>query len=115
VDRVFSRQRWSAALVACAASTVASLVQADGRTPDARALGVTEAILDYCTRAYPPSTEKFQFQLARLTQGASPKTLTDVRASDDYRRARAAEEDFVSKVDAHNAKRICARSLAAKK
>jgi hypothetical protein len=115
VDRVFVRQRWIAALVACAGSVVPALVQADAWTPDARALGVSEAILGYCSKAYPSSTEKYQLQVARLTRGASPETLTKVRASDDYRRARAAEEDFVSQVDPHNAKHICAKSLAARK
>lgn len=88
--------------------------QPEAKGPDPRALGVNEAILDYCTKAYPSSIETFQSQLQRLTRGASPETLAKVRDGDEYREARAAEEGFLSKVDPHNAKRICATSLAAR-
>ena len=93
------------------ALVVPALLRAETPAPDARQLAVTEAILDYCSRAYPESTEKFQFQVQRLTRGATPETLTKVRTSDDYQQARAAEERFISQVDPHNAKHICAKSL----
>jgi len=110
MNRVFGGQRWLAAL-ACTAIAMPTLLWADDRIPDARALGVAEAILDYCTKAYPPSIEKFQFQVQRLTRGASVEALTKVRGSAAYQQARAAEEGFVGKVDPHNAKHICAKSL----
>jgi hypothetical protein len=36
-----------------------------------------------------------------------------VRSSDEYQRARASLEDFVSKVDEHNVKRMCSNGVAA--
>ena len=103
------------ALLACCGLVEPTLAQPDGKAPDARALGVTEAMLDYCAKAYPASAEKYQFQIKRLTQGASQETLAKVRSSEQYRRAHDAEGDFVSKVDPRNAKRACSKPLVARK
>jgi len=88
---------------------------ADGQAPDARKLGVTEAILDYCSTSSPETADKYRFEVARQTRGASPETLKNVRASNEYRQARGMEEDFLGKVDPHNAKHICAKSLVPRK
>jgi hypothetical protein len=103
------------ALLACCGLAWPALAQADPHTPDARALGITEAMLDYCSKAYPSSAVKFQYQITRLTQGASAETLAKVRGSEEYRRARDAEGDFVGKVDPRNAKRVCSKPLVAGK
>ena len=104
------------ALVACYGYAVAPTVAlADGQGPDPKALGVTEALLDYCAKAYPESAVKFQYEITRLTHGASAETLAAVRSSEPYRRAHDAESDFVSKVDPRNAKRTCSRPLVARK
>jgi len=115
VDRIFSRATSSVALMACAWLAAPTLARADGQGLDARALGITEAILDYCTKAYPSSAEKLQFEVQRLTRGASPEALAKVRSSDEYHKAHDSERDFVAMVDPHNAKRICSKSLVAHK
>ena len=102
-----------AAFSCCAAAP--SLALADGQGPDPKALGLTEALLDYCAKAYPESAVKFQYEITRLTQGASAQTLAQVRNSEPYRRAHDAESDFVSRVDPRNAKRTCSRPLVARK
>ena len=102
-------------LVACGCCVAPMFAWADGKPPDPRKLGVTEAILDYCTTANAPSTDKLRLQVANLTRGVDPETLAKVRASDAYRQARGAEEDFISKVDSHNVWRVCGKPVAAKK
>jgi hypothetical protein len=113
---MFGRLKWILALAACSGCVAApSLAQADGQGPDPRTLGLTEALLDYCAKAYPESAVKFQYEIARLTQGASAEILAKVRNSEPYRRAHDAESDFVSRVDPRNAKRTCSRPLIARK
>jgi hypothetical protein len=103
-------------LVACCWFAAApSLALAEGQGPDPKALGITEAMLDYCSKAYPESTVKYQYQVTRLTQGASAEALAKVRGSAQYRQAHDAEGDFVSKVDPRNAKRVCGKSTVAGK
>jgi hypothetical protein len=109
--RVSNKPMGFIALLACCGLAWPALTQADGQTPDARVLGITEAMLDFCAKAYPSSAVKFQYQITRLTQGASAETLAKVRSSEEYRRAHDAEDDFVGKVDPHNAKRVCSKPL----
>jgi hypothetical protein len=115
VDRMSSRLRCILALAACSWCVAPTVAQAEGQGPDPRALGTTEAMLDYCTKAFPSSAVKYQYQITRLTRGASAETLAKVRNSEPYGRARGAEEDFISKVDPRNAKRACSKPLIARK
>jgi len=96
---------------------LAQLPQGGGKpsTPDARALGLTDAMLDYCAKADPDSVAKRREQLRQLVRGASKETLVRVRRSDEYKRAHDGMVDFVGKVDEHNAKRLCAEPLAINK
>lgn len=116
MDRTLTR--CLAALVACGCLGPALAQQAGTPAPgappsiNARQLGIAEAILDYCKKAYPSSNEKWEFEVSRLTRGANAKTLEEVRASDAYRQARAAEANFVAQIEAPNAKRVCAKSLS---
>jgi hypothetical protein len=104
-----------AALVACGCLGPV-LAQAEAPAPsapppiNARQLGIADAILEYCKKAYPSSHEKWEVEVSRLTRGASAKTLEEVRASDAYRQARAAEANFVTQVEPVNAKHVCTRS-----
>jgi len=79
---------------------------------DARVLGVTEAVFDFCATNDPVGAAKVRARLKRLVQGASDQALAQVRQSDEYRSARDAELDFVGKVDPHNAHRICVKAAA---
>ncbi len=116
VARVSRKRRSVFALAVCSAFLVPAFADAPKAAgPDPRALGLADAMLEYCTKAYPESADKYRLQVARLSRGARPETLAKLRSSDEYRSARSSEDDFVSKVDPHNAKRVCARSLAAKK
>jgi hypothetical protein len=101
------------ALLVCAVLAGVTLVRADGTGPDARTLGITEGILAYCTKVDPPSAVKYRERIKLLVQGASDATLVGVRNSDAYLKARESMNDFVSKVDEHNAKRVCVNGLAA--
>lgn len=113
---MFGKLKRVLALVACTGYAGApTLALADVQGPDPKELGVTEALLDYCAKAYPESAVKFQYEITRLTQGASAQALARVRSSEPYRRAHDAESDFVSKVDPRNAKRTCSKPLVARK
>jgi len=102
-----------AALVACCGCLAPVLSWADdAQALSPRKLGVADAILDYCKKAYPSSNEKWQFEVDRLTHGASQEAVDKVRNSDAYRQARAAEANFVAQIEPVNAKRVCAKSLA---
>lgn len=99
-------------LLACGGLAGPVLVQADAPAPDARKLGVTESILDYCTKTDPSSADKIRYEIQLLTRGTSPQALAKVRGSDAYRRARDAEDEFVKQVEPRNARRICEKPPA---
>jgi hypothetical protein len=103
--------RWDT-LLACAVLTAPTLARADIPEPNARLLGVTEGILTYCTKVDPPSVARYRERIKLLVQGASDATLAKVRNSDAYLKARQSLDDFVSKVDEHNARRVCVNGLA---
>jgi hypothetical protein len=82
---------------------------------NARALGMGEALLDYCAQNDPKDAGKVRARLKRLAQGASSEALAAARQSADYRSAHEAEADFLSKVDPHNASRVCSAGDGAKR
>jgi hypothetical protein len=115
MGRVSNKPMGFIALLACYGLAWPALTQADAQTPDPRALGIAEAMLDYCAKAYPESAVKHQLQVKRLTEGLSAEALAKVRNSEPYRRAHDAEGDFVSRIDPHNAKKACSTSLVPRK
>jgi DNA-binding transcriptional regulator YdaS (Cro superfamily) len=101
-----------AALLAWGLFLAPLLVRADGPEPDARALGVAEAMLGYCTKTVPSGAAQQRQRIERLTHGASRQSLTELRKSPEYRQAYEAETDFIAKVTDHNARRLCSASPA---
>ena len=89
-----------------------ALAVAPGRSPDAHALGVTESLLNYCTRVDAPAAAKLREKVKRLASDASEEGLAAIRRSDEYRKAYDAVGEFVAKIDEHNAKRVCSESPA---
>jgi ribosomal protein S20 len=71
--------------------------------------------LSYCAKAVPSSAATYEARVQQLTKGASKQVLADVRKSEDYRRARESIDDFVSKVDQHNARNVCHETAAQRK
>jgi hypothetical protein len=102
-------------LVLASALGLAQFALAEEPAPDARALATTEAILSYCAKVDPAGASKYQERVKLVAQGASEKALDEVRKSDEYQQARASVEDFLAKVDEHNAKRVCAEAVAVPK
>jgi hypothetical protein len=115
VGRLLNTLMGFVALLACCGPAALTLAQADGQAPDARALGIAEAVLDYCAKVDPSSAARVRERIKRLTAGASHEALARVRNSDDYHRAHDSEGNFLGKVDAKNAKRVCFRTVAAGK
>jgi hypothetical protein len=110
VNRLTKPMYWIA-LLACGG--LAWAARADGPAPDPRVLGLAESMLSYCTKVDPVSAAAYQGKIGQLIQGASDEVLAKVRSSEEYQRARQSLEDFVSKVDEHNAKRVCTNGVAA--
>jgi hypothetical protein len=115
VSRLLNKLMGLVALLACCGPAALTLDQADGQEPDARALGIAEAVSSYCAKADPSSAAKVRERIKRLTAGASPETLAKVRNSDEYRRAHDSEDNFLGIVDPKNAKRVCSGTVAAGK
>jgi len=86
---------------------MAPLAPAQEPAPDAKALGITEALLSYCARVDPTAAPRFQERVKSVAMGASDDVLARLRQSEDYMKAHAAVDDFVAKVDEHNAKKVC--------
>ena len=81
--------------------------------PDAHALGITERLLKYCNGVDPSGAEKLREKIKRLAAHASEQTLARIRRSDEYRKAYVSMDEFVAKIDEHNAKRACSGSFVA--
>jgi hypothetical protein len=86
------------------------IAHADGALPDARVLGVSESVLNYCGPRDPTAAHRLRQKIEQLVQGASAQRLAEVRNSDEYRKAYDSVVDFAAKIDAHNVKRFCAET-----
>jgi hypothetical protein len=105
-----------AALAACAGLAVAVCAFAgDAPGPDPRTLGIAESMLSYCAKVDRDTAAGYREKIKHLVQSASEETLAKVRSSSEYLQARASIEDFVAKVDEHNAKRMCTNGLGVRR
>jgi len=84
---------------------------ADPQKINARALGILESVRHYCAPIDPASVAKLDEKIKALENGVSEKTLAGVRASPDYLKAHSSMDEFVSKVDDRNAKKMCAEDV----
>ena len=96
----------------CAAAFLPLLAHADESTFDGRVLGATEAVIDYCAKLNPSAADQYQQQLKLMLHGASDEVLAKARTTEDYKEARAAAEDSLSKLEEKDAKETCAQSAA---
>jgi hypothetical protein len=101
------------ALVALLAVGGVALAHADAPVVNAQALGVTESVLQYCGPLDRTAAVKLRERIKELVGDASEQQLTEVRHSDEYRKAYDSVVDFVGKVDEHNAKRVCSETPGA--
>jgi hypothetical protein len=83
--------------------------------PDPAALAKADALLSYCAKVTPTSMNKYWTQVKLITKDTSKEQLAAVRRSDEYRKAHQAVDDFVAKVDAHNARLVCGQHVTASK
>lgn len=89
-----------------------ALVWGEAPPPNAHVLGVAESVLNYCEPVDPAASARMRTLIGQLVQGVTEQQLSEVRESDEYRKAYDSVSDFVGKVDPHNAKRICSESMA---
>jgi hypothetical protein len=97
------------------ASTWASNAWAGGVPPSARLLGVDEAMLNFCASQDPAARERLRHRISKLLEGTSPEQLTELRNSDEYRKAYESVSEFTAKIDAHNVARFCAENATERK
>lgn len=76
---------------------------------DARVLGMSESLANYCRSVDPTALAKLQSRIAELAQGADEEQLAELRDSAEYKAAFQAIVEFTAKVDPHNAKKVCAQ------
>ena len=93
-----------------AAPAQASAAAPVSQSLSARALGIEEALLDYCATNDPAGAARVRARLKQLVQGASKQALAEARSSAEYRSAHDAEADFISKIDPHNAHKLCSEA-----
>jgi len=99
-----------AGAVAAAQFVLVSAASAAEVIPDAKVLGTTEAILNYCARIDPAGADAFQSRSRMVTQGASEEAVQKVRKSEEYREARDTTEASLADVDPADAVKICAQN-----
>ena len=102
--RLNKRHIGSTWMLTCAAAALPLLVQADESPIDGRALGATEAILNYCAKIDPKAAVRYQQQIKLLVQGVREAVLAQVRSSEAYKQGRESAEDSLTKVDENDAK-----------
>jgi len=105
--------RWAA--IAWLATTWASSAFATGLLPSARVLGVDEGILNFCAPKDPTAAQRLRQKIGELLQGTSPEQVSELRNSEDYRRAYDAVSEFAGKIDAHNVAHFCSESANERK
>ena len=103
------RTLWPLIAFGCLA---APLTFATEPTVDVQSLGITDSILAYCGRLDPATAGKIRERIKQLEDGASEQQLAAIRDSEEYHKAYDSMADFVSKVDEHNAKRVCSAPVA---
>ena len=97
------------------ASTWGSTAWAGGVPPIARLLGVDEGMLNFCASQDPAAGERLRHKISQLLEGTSPEQLTELRNSDEYRKAYESVSEFAGKIDAHNVARFCAENATERK
>jgi hypothetical protein len=97
------------------ASTWGSNASAGGAPPSARLLGVDEGMLNFCASQDPAARERLRHRISKLLEGTSPEQLTELRNSDEYRKAYESVSEFAGKIDPHNVARFCAENATEQK
>jgi hypothetical protein len=103
--------RQTAVLCRCACIVLLSTCLAPGllhaEPPDARALGITDAVLHYCEKAYPPAMTRIKQKLHEVVQHSSEEEVAAVRKTPLYHKAYDSMNGFVAAVHPRNAERVC--------
>jgi hypothetical protein len=97
------------------ASTGGSSAWAGGVPPIARLLGVDEGMLNFCASQDPAAGERLRQKISKLLEGTSPEQVTELRNSDEYRKAYESVSEFAGKIDPHNVARFCAENATEQK
>lgn len=82
---------------------------------NARQLGIVESVLHYCGSVDPAVAGKLNEKIKELTKGLSAQQVAELRQSAEYQSAYSFMEEFVGKVDEHNAKQVCSESVSPRK
>ena len=72
-----------------------------------QSLGTVQAVVDYCVQVKPADAARFEEQAELLVSGLSKEELSKVRSADDYKKAYAATNEALDKVDVSEATKAC--------
>jgi hypothetical protein len=81
----------------------------------AKMLAIAESVLHFCGSVDPIATAKLQAKIKELVKGLSEQQVAQLRQSTEYQSAYSSMEEFVGKVDEHNAKQVCSESAPQQK
>jgi hypothetical protein len=79
--------------------------------PNAQSLGVIEAILNHCAVLDPAHAAQYRDQVRPATQGASDKSVREVRGSEEYKRAYESTTESLATAAGPDAVKTCMASL----
>jgi hypothetical protein len=106
-------KRYILTWVACGGCFLPLLAYGDQATSvQAKSLAVVDRVLQYCSSVDPGVASKLRQKIKDLTKGLTDQQVADLRQTEEYQAAYASIEEFVGKVDEHNAKKVCSESLS---
>jgi hypothetical protein len=92
------------------------LIHADEAfSASAKQLAIAESVLHLCGSVDPTAAAKLQAKIKELVKGLSEQQVAQLRQSTEYQSAYSSMEEFVGKVDEHNAKQVCSESASQQK
>jgi hypothetical protein len=99
--------------IACGWCALPLLAHGDeAATASAKALGMMEGVLHFCAAVDASAAAKLRDKITQLTLGLTEEQVAQLRQSPNYQAAYASIEEFVGKVDEHNAKKVCLEAIS---
>jgi hypothetical protein len=100
----------SRTLLLCAAIALPGLASANSEISP-QAVGIVQAVLDFCAKVDPKDAASFQAQGRKLTGGLSEHDLASLRGTPEYQDAFAGISDALGKSAPKDAARTCAAGV----
>lgn len=105
-------RRFACAIAVPAAVLLAGApARAEAAKVNGHALGILESIQHFCAPLDKDAAARIDGKIKLVVQGATDQDLAAVRNGPEYLQAHSSMDDFISKVDERNAKRVCSQDV----